>query len=378
MGAEKAREIPRAPEKGLVMQVTGSYLVVLTQSGDFRRVPNVYGRLAVGDEVVLAVAPRTCWSRRALVWAAAAVLLFATGVPGLWQATHPLPVLAYVSMDINPSVEVSVNSRGIVAASWAINDDGKRLLEGTRVDGRPLAQALQTLAMRSADLGFLQDDSTPVILIGATPAQSDGTIPAPVQDKIHEAVVVVQKTVQKLKPAAEVQLIAIADPAIRAKANTLDISSARAMVLATVADKASAGGTGQKFSPKDKAAAIADLAKEMHVQEPVKEILQEAAQRSEDKAEVEKATQKLEEISDELEGLIRPAGEQGSPGSDEKGSEEGSAPAGGEVSGKTGESERSGNGAEGSEHARGGHDKGTHRGSEGDNGDSQPEGEGGD
>jgi len=351
---------------------------VLTQSGDFRRVPNIYGRLAVGDEVVLEAAPRTSWSRRALVWAAAAVLLFATGVPGLWQATHPLPVLAYVSMDINPSVEVSVNSRGMVAASWAINDDGKKLLQGTRVDGLPLAQALQTLALRSVDLGFLQSDSAPVILIGATPADSDGTIPGPVQDTIHAAVAAVQEAVQKLKPAAQVQLIAIADPAIRVKANTLDISSARAMVLATVADKASAGDTGQKFTPKDKAAAIADLAKEMHVQEPVKEILQEAAQRGEDKAEVEKATKKLEEISDELEGQIRPAGQTEPAGRDEKGGEEGSAPASGEVSGKTGKSERSGDASEGSEHARGGHDKGTHRGSESDNGDSQPESEGGD
>ena len=62
----------------------------------------------------------------ALALAACAILSSGGGV----YAYAKTPV-AYVSMDINPSVELGVNAFDKVVSVEAYNDDGKKILEGT-------------------------------------------------------------------------------------------------------------------------------------------------------------------------------------------------------------------------------------------------------
>lgn len=53
--------------------------------------------------------------------------------------------VAYVSIDINPSMELAVNRLGTVAFAEAYNDDGSRVLEGLRLKGLNMNDALDQI-----------------------------------------------------------------------------------------------------------------------------------------------------------------------------------------------------------------------------------------
>ena len=80
--------------------------------------------------------------RRAAVWAAAlaSFLLFV----GLSAGLFFMPVSA-ISIDVNPSLELSVNRFDRVVAVEGCNEDGKALLEGLDLQFMDYAQALDTL-----------------------------------------------------------------------------------------------------------------------------------------------------------------------------------------------------------------------------------------
>ena len=54
--------------------------------------------------------------------------------------------VAYVGIDVNPSIELGLNRFGIVVETTAINDDGRVLLESVALEGRSYDEALNALA----------------------------------------------------------------------------------------------------------------------------------------------------------------------------------------------------------------------------------------
>ena len=101
----------------------------------------------LGDEGGVAAknaAPRKRWGKvtgRVLA-AAACILAVAAGVLGVRLQTTPA---AYVGVDINPSLELSVNAFGTVLAAQPLNDDGQAVLQGVSLEGESFEDALAAL-----------------------------------------------------------------------------------------------------------------------------------------------------------------------------------------------------------------------------------------
>ena len=79
-------------------------------------------------------------------------------------AADTVPV-SFVSIEINPSVELTVNKSGVVVSVYGANDDGKILLHGedAAIVGKDAGEAVKYLTTLAAELGYLSDENSDVI-----------------------------------------------------------------------------------------------------------------------------------------------------------------------------------------------------------------------
>lgn len=72
---------------------------------------------------------------------------------------------SYLSLDINPSVELGVNTFGKVVSAAAYNGDGKTILDAQNVTGADVKDAVSTLVRSAAQKGFVAEDGSTVIAV---------------------------------------------------------------------------------------------------------------------------------------------------------------------------------------------------------------------
>ena len=73
--------------------------------------------------------------------------------------------VAYVSMDINPSIELGVNVFDKVVSIEAYNDDGKKILEDTDLKDNDINNAISTLVSHAISAGYIKEDGSSAIEI---------------------------------------------------------------------------------------------------------------------------------------------------------------------------------------------------------------------
>ncbi|MCH1983275.1 hypothetical protein MCG98_11950 [Ruminococcus sp. OA3] len=96
---------------------------------------------------------------------AACVTLILTIITGVYFYIQT-PV-SFVSIDVNPSVELTLNRLDRVRTATAFNGDGEAVLEGISVKGKPYTEAIN-LIMENADRKeYLTDDAELVFTVAA-------------------------------------------------------------------------------------------------------------------------------------------------------------------------------------------------------------------
>ncbi|MDQ7793918.1 MAG: hypothetical protein RDU89_05830 [bacterium] len=168
--------------RGVVLEVEGDLALVLTPGGEFRWVPlggrsQVVGRELAFPEPEARVRPlRSPLLVPGLAAACVAVLLLVL-VPAL---ISPGPVAAYVSVDINPSLELALDGRGRVVNGEGLDGAGDALLRAAgSLRGLSLDEALLRLLGRAWEQGFLSPEGHNMVVLAATPAGRAGdAIPA--------------------------------------------------------------------------------------------------------------------------------------------------------------------------------------------------------
>lgn len=136
--------------------------------------------------------------RRRRRWAplAAAACLLLAGILGaagwhLWQQPA-----AFVGVDVNPSLELTVNNFDRVVAATAINDDGAAVLDALSLEGKSYGEAFNALMESEAMAPYLAEDafvdvnitSDNAALSSELQAQSDAVLARhPYQGACHHA-----------------------------------------------------------------------------------------------------------------------------------------------------------------------------------------------
>lgn len=101
--------------------------------------------------------------RRAPQYVLAAIcLLFLLGVGGYIGYNKPV---SYISMDVNPSIELAINRYGKVISAEAYNRDGQNILQHLSLKNRPYVQAIRALLEDEISGGFLTENATLVFTI---------------------------------------------------------------------------------------------------------------------------------------------------------------------------------------------------------------------
>ncbi|MGB9802698.1 anti-sigma factor domain-containing protein [Desulfofundulus sp.] len=202
---------------GIVVEIKTKTCIILTPDARFQEIPLPAGGVRLGEEICYV--PRRHSMFRQLVLTAACLLIFLGA--GLLYHGWSARAVAFVSMDINPSVEMSVDRREFVCEAKALNADGEILLSRAGILGRPVEEAINTLLARAVQSGYLLPFQENVVLTAVTTKHGqEAELQA---GKIYRTIV---KSLQSTGVPAEV-VVETATPEIRRQAMKLGLSTGR-------------------------------------------------------------------------------------------------------------------------------------------------------
>lgn len=158
--------------QGIIMALNKKTAVVLKPDGQFvkvRRQQHYEIGASITDLGTLRAVPRT--RQRMLQWGAmtSALLIFLVGI---WMVQPP-PVVAYVSMDINPSIELGLDQKERVRTLRAVNEDTEAFIKGLDYKGKALEAVMTEIAQKLVEQHILTVEH-PEVVIASVPMRALG------------------------------------------------------------------------------------------------------------------------------------------------------------------------------------------------------------
>lgn len=172
--------------RGLVMEVKGSTLIVLTPKGKYLRIKNP-GNTAIGDHVSYETSAIQTWMPRQALALAASLLLVCTAGLGAYGYSQPFGI---VTVDFNPSIALTYNWFEQLIDVEALTPDAETLLPtAMALRNRPVTEAVSALVKAAGDAGYLPPDADPVVFIAVsdkTSAQRAAGVITQLESQIRE------------------------------------------------------------------------------------------------------------------------------------------------------------------------------------------------
>ncbi len=147
-------------QRAVILEKDRRTLTVLTVEGEFRKF-RYKGEAEVGEEISLPVKEKfPVWYFRASV---AAVLLVAFTAVFAWTY-QPAIAVAMLSLDINPSLQLTLDQKGKVLELQTLNQDAQNLLTDLSLEGEYWEDALTTIIHQSIDMDYLNSEEAWVVV----------------------------------------------------------------------------------------------------------------------------------------------------------------------------------------------------------------------
>lgn len=155
--------------KAVVLEKNGTMLTVLSSDGSFQKFRSK-SIVEIGEEIQIPGVRKTpIWRIAASV--AAIFLMVFTGVFG-WNVFQPGTAVAMLSVDINPSLQLTLDQKGRILELESLNPDAEQLLSGPPLKGEAWEKALSQIIEQSVNLHYLDAENT-WVLVGYSPIKSD-------------------------------------------------------------------------------------------------------------------------------------------------------------------------------------------------------------
>jgi len=123
------------------------------------------------NDAIVVHKKRSVFEMKKLVFAAcAAFLICGLSIGGF--AYYKTPV-AYLSLDINPSVELAINAFDQVVSATAYNADGETILEGQDVLNTSVENAVNELVKSASENGFISSDGSTIVSVTSETDDAD-------------------------------------------------------------------------------------------------------------------------------------------------------------------------------------------------------------
>lgn len=166
-------------KRGVVMSIHKQHAVVMTADGRFLQAP-IQGIPQIGEEMTFEEEFRTARNFKPAYWymgaAAFVLLLFLPVLLFVQRDAHQ--VVAYLSMDINPSVEIGVDKNEKVRELRALNEDGGLIIKGLTYKGVNVETVAAAVLERAKGSNYLNTPNkdifiTSVLLVDNTAVKLD-------------------------------------------------------------------------------------------------------------------------------------------------------------------------------------------------------------
>ncbi len=161
-------------KKGLVLESTKEYVCLLTPEGEYLKI-SARGKLyEIGSEIEIEGTAKQQRSRWLRLGSLAAGLLLVVGLLFALQSSPTAAPAAYLDLDINPSLSLSLDEAGLVLEIAPLNPDGEDLLahfrqEKEELTGQAVQAALEGILDKCLELEYvsLEDENFIFISLAA-------------------------------------------------------------------------------------------------------------------------------------------------------------------------------------------------------------------
>ncbi len=142
--------------RGIVVEITGKYAVILTQDGLFKKI-KARPDMAVGAEIDTGRPAKAAAVRRPMyrIASIAASLLLVLGIS---MYIYSMPY-SYVDFDINPSIGLTANIFDRIIRVEALNEDGNKLMENRNLVHMKLERGITLLIDSAVEQGYLIEEA---------------------------------------------------------------------------------------------------------------------------------------------------------------------------------------------------------------------------
>ena len=204
--------------KGLLVEKETGYYIVLTPMGAYKRI-NRSTQMNIGQEVRIDYA----FSMIKIASLAAALLLIVLVGPmlGILGSSQ---VYAYVTLDINPSVEFAIDTEDIVLSANSFNPEAEQILAGIEYSGRSIDYVLADFTQVAIELQYITKDKENHVVVSFYPKHQDNS--EFIEEKLNEITREQRKVLESSGQIAEFDTI-IVDTESRKEAKKLGISSGK-------------------------------------------------------------------------------------------------------------------------------------------------------
>ncbi|MCL5781583.1 MAG: anti-sigma-I factor RsgI family protein [Bacillota bacterium] len=163
--------------KGLVVKTEGRHMWVATEDRQFRRYPLPATGAAVGQEVWVEqpVPAVPYFSSRGALVAGLVVMIFLGAF--LWQLVPGGTPVAYLAVDINPSLEIAVDGAGRVLEVEPLNQDAKLLVKGLSPRKKDVYTFLDRIIQKAEYSGYLKPGRDNLVLVTIMPVRDGAPVP---------------------------------------------------------------------------------------------------------------------------------------------------------------------------------------------------------
>ena len=159
--------------KAVVLEIEENWAAVLCEDGVVRKIKK--GKLSVGDS--LDISPESRGKilslgsfRRYLAGSAAALFLLTAGAGGVYSY-NTVWACSYVSLDINPSIEYTLNRQNYVIKVKGLNEEGQGIVDElmkTSLHHATLEEALEQTKLILSQKKYLNSDAGEYVLINVS------------------------------------------------------------------------------------------------------------------------------------------------------------------------------------------------------------------
>lgn len=142
------------------MEATSEVLVVITPTGEFIKVPWEEKVIpALGSEIEFEFPPakQSFFSPQKLFVLAASIVFFLLAIPFVSEYLYfgESQVIAYVGIDINPSLELGLDKEGKVKEARGLNGEGEKLLESVQYENLPVNGVIKCITQEAVKQQYL-------------------------------------------------------------------------------------------------------------------------------------------------------------------------------------------------------------------------------